>query len=171
MAKHMVKCVYCGKMFDTNGEAFIKVNGTRYAHQSCHEQNFNNKSKEEQDYVFLSDYIKKLFDGKPSQRVWKQIRDFKEKDGFTYSGMLKTLQWWYEVKGNSIDKANGACGIIPYVYNEAMQYYYALYLLQTINKDEQVEKARIGQVREFIIEAPKIDRPAQRLFKLEEEEE
>ena len=41
--------------------------------------------------------------------------------------MLKTLEWWYEIKKNPIDKANGGIGIIPFVYQEAYNYYKAIY--------------------------------------------
>jgi len=41
--------------------------------------------------------------------------------------MLKALKYWYEVKKNPLD-TNRGIGIIPYIYNQAKEYYYALYL-------------------------------------------
>jgi hypothetical protein len=35
---------------------------------------------------------------------------------FTYSGILNTLKYWYEIKKNDTSKSNGALGIVPYVY-------------------------------------------------------
>ena len=44
--------------------------------------------------------------------------------------MLKTLYWWYEIKGNSIDLAQGGIGIIPFIYEDALKYYYSIYMAQ-----------------------------------------
>ena len=52
---------------------------------------------------------------------------------FTYSGMLKALKYWYEVKKHPIDTTRGV-GIIPMIYKEAYEYYYALYLAQLSNE-------------------------------------
>ena len=51
--------------------------------------------------------------------------------------MLKTLIYWYEIKGNSTEKANGGIGIIPYVYKDASEYYYSIYLAQIANRDKK----------------------------------
>lgn len=113
MAKHMVKCLYCGEVFDANAEEYVKPNnGRRYAHKHCAEEQEKNQSQEERDYNQLIDYIKKLFDI-PSidVRIFRQIKKMKEEYGYSYSGIYKTLVWWYDVKGNSIEKANGGIGI------------------------------------------------------------
>ena len=89
---------------------------------------------------------------------------------YSYSGILKTLKWWYDLKGNSVEKANGAIGIVPYVYQQACQYYYALYLAAVANEDKDVEHYKVT-VREFSIEPPaRIIKPP-RLFKFEEDED
>lgn len=176
MSKHIVKCFYCGKSFDANIEPFAKPRANRYAHQDCHNQADKNKTQEERDYEALVAYIKQLFNGAPNPRVWKQLKEYREmKDNngdplYTYSGMLKTLVWWYELKHNDIEKANGGIGIIPYVYNDACQYYYALYLAQIANADKDIEHMQT-KVREFFIEPPKSERKRRRLFKFKEEEE
>jgi hypothetical protein len=48
---------------------------------------------------------------------------------YTYSGIKRTLEYFYEVKKNSIEKANGGIGIVPWVYEEAKRYYYNQWLL------------------------------------------
>jgi hypothetical protein len=48
------------------------------------------------------------------------------KYNYTYSGIHRSLEYFYEVKGNSLDKANGGIGIVPFVYQDAYNYYYSL---------------------------------------------
>lgn len=168
MAKALVKCLYCGETFDRNTIDCVKPKGNRYAHKHCHEAACANKSQEELDYEALVAYIKQLFGGTVNPRVWKQIKEYKDTYEYSYSGMHKTLIWWYELKHNDIEKANGGIGIIPYVYNDALQYYYALYLAQITNEDKVICAA---PVREFFIEPPRSIRPVPRLFKFKEENE
>ena len=42
MAKHIVKCPFCGQSFDANSEEFVKI-GRRYAHANCYKQAEENK--------------------------------------------------------------------------------------------------------------------------------
>ena len=44
MAKHVVKCFYCGLSFDANVEPTVKVNSRRYAHLECHTKNQEQRS-------------------------------------------------------------------------------------------------------------------------------
>jgi hypothetical protein len=128
-------------------------------------------SQEERDYEELVEYIKDLLGSDINPRVWKQLKEYRaEPYKYSYSGILKTLKWWYELKGNSVDKANGAIGIVPYVYNDALKYYYALYLAAMANEDKDVEHYKVI-VREFEIEPPiRIVKPP-RLFNLDDLEE
>ena len=167
MARHLVKCFYCGKTFDANEEPFAKPRSNRYAHRSCHRVAEANKTQEERDYEELVAYIKQLFGSKPNPRVWKQLKEFKEQ-GYTYSGIHKTLIWWYELKHNDIEKANGGIGIVPFVYQDASQYYYALYLAQIANENKTSEQ--ISKVREYEIAPPKPERKMRKLFRFEEED-
>ena len=50
--------------------------------------------------------------------------------------MQKTLYWFYEIKNNPIEKAKGSIGIIPYIYKEAYDYFYNIYLAQEVNKEQ-----------------------------------
>ena len=168
-AKHLVKCLYCSKVFDASQEPYTKPRANRYAHKSCDEQANANKTQEEKDYEALVDYIKQLF-GNPNPRVWKQLKEYKDTYNYTYSGMLKTLIWWFDIKHNDIEKANGGIGILPYVYDQALQYYYALYLAQIANENKDIEHLQT-RVREFFIEEPQRVTKPPRLFKFEEDEE
>ena len=96
---HPVKCIYCKAVFDRDKEPFVQISDRRYAHKSCAEKNQIEKTKKELDYEALVNYIENLFGiGYVSAKVAKQIKDYRETYNYTYSGMLGTLVYWYEVK-------------------------------------------------------------------------
>lgn len=142
MAKHLVKCFYCGESFDANSTPFVMVNSRRYAHKSCQEEKLASETKQEKDKRVLEEYIKELF-GYTSipPRVSKQIQNYVHdlEHHYTYSGIYKTLKYFFEVKSNSIEKANGGIGIVPYVYQEAFTYWRALWEAQQKNEDIKIE--------------------------------
>ena len=81
-------------------------------------------------------YIINLYNLKDNyipQKYQKQLNQYEADYEFSYSGMLKALKYWYEVKKHPLDKTKGI-GIIPYIYKEARDYYYALYLADLQNK-------------------------------------
>lgn len=164
MAAHYVTCVYCGERFNRDKEPTTQISARRYAHKECAEKHEASKSQEEKDLEALEKYIMRLFD-EPyvNARVRKQLKEYKEQYHFTYSGILKTLIYFYEIKGNSIEKANGGIGIIPFVYNDALKYYYALYLAKLANENKNIE---IYKPKEKIIEIlpPKIQPKRVRLL-------
>lgn len=143
MAKHLVKCFYCGETFDTNTIPFVMVNSRRYAHKSCQDDKLASETKQEKDKRILEEYIKELFHCTTiSPRVAKQIQTLVHdvEHNYTYSGIYKTLKYFYDVRGNSIEKANGGIGIVPYVYNEAYTYWRALWEAQQKNEDIKIEE-------------------------------
>lgn len=154
MAKHIVKCAICGMSFDANAEPFVKVSSRRYAHQKCSENKEENLSQLEKDKEALDQYIMKLFNiTYIDPRIRKQIKQYIEEYHYTYSGILKALVYHYEIKGGDIDKANGALGIVPYVYQKAYNYYYSLWEAQQKNKEKIIEHY-IPKVKEIIIPVP-----------------
>lgn len=167
MAKLMAKCYYCGLQFDRNVEEFVAINSRRYAHKTCYEKAQSNKTQEEKDYEALANYIKRIFGYStiPS-KISRQITDYKRQYDFTYSGMLKALIWWFDVKKNTIEGTNGGIGILPYIYNDAKTYYYGLYIAQMANQGKQI----VTKVEEVEIAPPQVYVQPPRLFKIEEEE-
>ena len=167
MAKKMCICKICGKQFDRNAEQAVIAGPRRYAHQKCLPTGelvpMENPIDPELDK--LNNYIINLL-GKDynAARVKKQIKDFKEQ-GMSYSGMLKSLIYFYEVKGNSKEKANGGIGIVSFVYKDAYNYYYDLFMAQQRNENK---KPFIERVREIIIKPPKVEKPV-KLFDLDKE--
>ena len=171
MAKHLVKCAICGLSFDANAEPFVKVNSRRYAHQKCSKNKEENLSQLEKDKQALEDYIMKLFNiTYLDPRIRKQLKQFIEEYHYTFSGIHKALVYHYEIKGGDIDKANGALGIVPYVYQKAYNYYYALWEAQQKNSEKVIEQY-VPEVKEIIIPAPERKVKKRKNFAFLDEEE
>ena len=111
MAKHIVKCLICEKTFYANTEPFV-MKGRRYIHKSCPERKENEKTQEQKDIEALEEYIKKLFnENYVNARVRKQIKQYREEYNYSYSGILKALVYFYDIKGNSTEMSNGGIGM------------------------------------------------------------
>ena len=100
MADNKRVCPYCKITFNIDKEDYIKVK-TRYAHKTCYEKH----QQEAQSLRELTDYIKKLY--APYEPDWgligMQIKKYKD-EGMTYYGMRYTLEYYYIVRKNKIDK-------------------------------------------------------------------
>ena len=163
MAKAMVKCLYCGQQFDRLSEPNKKI-GRRYAHQHCYEAQSKENIQEQQDIHDFWQYIKELYGSDydyPS--ISKQVESYIKNYNFTYSGMLKSLKWFYEVKHNDKENSNGRVGIIPYIYKDARDYYYQLYLAKERNKG--ISNYRVT-TKEIVIASPRVYIAPPKLFDL-----
>lgn len=141
MAKHIVKCTVCKQSFDTNVIQAVKYSARRYAHQTCFPQGeLVPMVGEEEGAMELREYINDLFSGTVNWGlVNKQIKNYHDSLGFSYSGMLKSLKYAYEIKKNNLGKAQGI-GIVQICYQQAFDYYYALWEAQQKNADKEIFK-------------------------------
>jgi len=170
MAVKMAKCKYCGIQFDRNKEPFVEAGARRYAHKSCAEKYLQSFTQEELDYIALEKYIKQLFHiNILSAKIKKQIKDFREEYKYTYTGIQKTLYWWFELKNNPIEKANDGIGIVPFVYQDACDYYYRLYLAHTVNNLNNEIQLQPIPPKEIYIDSPRAKKSLPRLFNLDDE--
>lgn len=170
-AKQIVKCPYCEANFDRVTVEFVQI-GRRYAHKTCYDaaggvSPFKSQNKvkiEDPDLSALKEYIGILLgDHCNWAMTTKYIKKFKDEYGYSYSGMLKSLKYFYEVKKNPIDKANGSIGIIPYVYQDAFNYYLAIWKAQQANE----QKKFTTQIKEFFIKTPKPKTVARKILEWE----
>lgn len=168
---HYVICSVCGKKFDRDTVQAVKTSARRYAHYTCKpDGELIPLPQKDPDLTKLENYIQKLLgDDYNRARVNKQIKDYVDKDGYSYSGILKSLIYFYEVKGNSKEKANGGIGIVPFIYKDAYNYYYSLFLAQTQNQEKDIV-AITSKVKEITIPVPKIIEK-KRFFNVEVEDE
>ena len=168
---HQVKCLYCGQIFDRDKVPFIQVSKRRYAHKECSMSEDEKKLQENKDREELYDYIMKLFNiSFVDPKIQKQIKKYIEENNYTYSGIKKALVYFFEIKGNSVEKANGGIGIVPYVYTQAYNYYYSLWLAQQKNEDKVVQEY-IPKIKEIVIPIPEKNPRKRKLFSFLDDEE
>ena len=80
-------------------------------------------------------------------RITLQInRYLQEHPEYTYSGIKRTLEYFYKIKKNPIEKANGGIGIVPWVYEEAKRYYYNQWLLSQKNAEKNKRTNNMGKI-------------------------
>lgn len=136
----MKKCMYCGKSIDTSIEKFQQVSPRRVAHLDCN--NFVDRMIATRDTI-LDFSLSLLGENVNLGRLNAQITQFLKK-GLTYQGIYLTLKYWYQIKRNDVDKANGGIGIVPYVYDDAKKYW------------NSVEPSRIPKIsEEYVTISPK----------------
>lgn len=164
---HIVKCAICQKTFDRDKIQAVKHGARRYSHYECEPTGEKVPLiKKDEDLQKLLEYINILFKGQQNQaKVNQSIKKFHNELGYSYSGIQKALYYFYEIKHNSIDKANGGISIVPFVYKDAYNYYYDLFMAQQRNENK---KPFIERVREIIIKPPKVEKPV-KLFDLDKE--
>lgn len=162
-----VVCAYCKKPMSKKNEDCVLIGNNKYVHKTCQELE---NQREKTDREKLEEYIKELFQiSYIEPRVKAQIKKYVEEYNFTYSGMQKALYYHYEIKGGDKTKANGGIGIVPYVYQNAYNYFYELWLAQQKNKDVQIELYQ-PRVKEIIIPRPERKIKKRPLFAFLDEE-
>lgn len=169
-----VKCLYCGERFNRNDLNIPtkQVSARRYAHLSCWEKHISSMSQQERDMNDFYEYAKNLFQEDYNYILTKKLAErFIKENNYTYSGMLKSLKWYYEKEGHDISKSNGSIGIIPYIYKQAKLYYYALYQAQLVNAQKDATQYLESPVREITIESPRVFVPSPYLWLEEDEDE
>ena len=167
---HPVICSICGKRFDRDVVQAVKTGARRYAHAECDPDNKElvplvKKPEEDSDMEKLKSYIKTKYGDKARwPLINKQIKDYTQNKGYSLSGILKSLVYFYDVKGNSVDGSNGGIGIVDYTYQDAYNYYLDLFMARKANQD----KTLITQIKEIIIKPPKMRGTKQKFFDLGE---
>lgn len=146
-------CHYCKKQIDKSKESYKELNKGKFAHLSCWEENQDKLTDKEKLEMYICQLygIKKL-----NQKMNRQIKDYIENQGYTYSGIHKALVYYYEIKNNKFDisKTNGGIGIVEYVYQQAYNYYYAIW--EAHQKQEQFLKPNEDLIKQFVPKEVKI---------------
>lgn len=120
-AKNERKCYYCGEYFDITKEEFVKPVSNRYAHKICFEKYATpDDAYIPKIYEYLKNEVKIKYDYPVCER---QRASFIKKLGYTNKGIYYSLKYFYEVKKQSPEKSGNRIGIVPYVYDEAKEYY------------------------------------------------
>ena len=173
---HPCICAVCNQKFDRDIVQAVRYNGRRYAHKECYPQGEivplpppKVKTEEEKEMILLKDTIKEIFGDKANWvTCMKQIKTFTaEPTSYTLSGIRKSLIYFYQIKHNPVDKSNGNIAIVPYVYKDAYDYFYQLFLLE---QNAQQLEIKEEEEKEIIIPPPK-PKKRLKLFKLWSDED
>jgi len=161
---HPVTCFYCKKKFDRDKIPTYQLSQRRYAHLSCYQEAQKREKKEQADKEKLLKYLQDKFgDISTNMKIKKQLKTFIEVNKYTYSGIHRALCYFYDIKKNPINKANNGIGIVPYVYREAYNYYYNIWLAQQKNQNKTI-KEFIPSTQEVHIPIPKKKIKKRKLF-------
>lgn len=122
-------CYICGKC--TYGKKLIPfLNNKLFVHEDC----LNNDTPTEQE--LLNRTILRLFNcERVPTLILKTIKNFIASYNYTYSGIRKTLEYWYDIEKKDINKANNNINIVPYIYNKAKEYYKTKWMAERANKN------------------------------------
>lgn len=128
-----VKCPVCSKL---NDKEYTIEKGRKYYCPEC----LRKQQKQADNYKDLIGYICYLYDiSAPTGRMVQQIKSYSEEYGYTYYGMKKCLEYFYELEEREAPDVNEVgLGIIPYVYDEAKRFYGTI---KANNKDMKQLKA------------------------------
>ena len=145
-----MRCAICNiSILDTN---YKTKNRKRY-HEECYNKLIDKAeaaSKQqaagikEGDKEALENYIRSLYNltDLPYQ-ITKQIENFTSQQGFTYSGIQKTLYYFYELNKNCPESHKSTIGIVPYIYDEAKAFFQSLHEASEANKDFNQEEKTV----------------------------
>ena len=166
------KCAYCGKWIDIIEEpgTFTKIHGGLFAHIKCHEDYL---ALPKDNLEKLKDYIAELLDIPfCTPGMVKMINRYQEEVGFTHSGMHKTLYYIFNIKKLKPRDSNNLetlLGLIPYYYNTAQNYYYDIWLANSINEEKNLEEYKPKEI-EVHITPPQREVQKRKLFTFLDEE-
>lgn len=168
--KQFKNCFWCSqaiKPSDTDVMELPNMFG-RYAHIKCAKEHPADDREKFKVYIIQ---LYKMRNDKSwpgyLQRADKIAKDY----NFTYSGMTKALEYFHKIKGNPIDPTKEPTpGIIPYVYNQAYNYYYNLWLAAEANKSKNLNDY-IPKDIVVIIKSPQKQEYKRKLFTFLDEED
>ncbi len=108
MSEAKTRCYCCGQYFYKSETPHVEIHKGKFAHSVCSEIHIKMKSILKQGYN--------------EAKINKQIKDNLVKD-ITPDKVLKTLEYWYDIEQNDASLAAGGIGIVPFIYQEAEQYF------------------------------------------------
>lgn len=114
-------CYYCHNTIDIDTEKFYKPVINRYAHEKCYKENYNDDTEYiDKIYSFLKEDLLINYNFLQCE---KQRACYVKDLGYTNKGILDALKYFYLVKKMTPEKSGNRIGIVPYIYNEAKEYY------------------------------------------------
>lgn len=163
------QCIYCKEYIKKSDPECVNIYGQKYAHKECKKKE-DERPKSEEEQLHL--YILSLFElDYVPPRIKKQITQYINDYNFTYTGIQRSLQYFYEVKHNPIEgKYKDNIGIVPFIYSEARKYFYDIFLAQKKNENKDISSYK-PKVEEVRIPIPQRKVKKRKLFSFLDEEE
>lgn len=112
----LVKCAFCGETVDK--DVTIRHEDKNF-HENCVEEH---KAKKE-IYAYVAQVFKFKSVNRPGPKIISQLKNFREKYGYSYKQILIALQYHFDIQKGSVKNANEGIGIVPYVMEDALAYY------------------------------------------------
>lgn len=146
-------------------DEFINLPGSKqlWVHPQCLEKYKPN------DRELLEWYILGLFNiDTLTGPIRRNIKIYHDDYKWSYTAIRHTLEWWFDIEKNDVDKANGNINIVPYVIERAKKYWQTKHQADEANKDIEVKPMENVKVA---IKAPKRERFRSNSFSFLDEEE
>lgn len=155
-----VKCYYCKQPIERNQIC-------RYEDKNFHKECLFDFKDRREIYKYVAHLFNFKSETRPGPVIISQLKLFQEKyPYFTYKGILNALKYFYEVKKGSKKRANEGIGIVPYVYDEAQEYYQNLTNRQ--NKVAETANKQLLQEPKIIKIKKQEEEKEKKLYELEE---
>lgn len=138
--KNIRKCYYCGGDVDISTEKFSKVHSNRYAHRECHIKNY---TPDEEYIPKIYKYLESIHFNYNYAQCDKQRVNFIKTMGYSNEEIYLTLKYMYSIKKLSPERSEGRIGLVPYLKEEAIQYFHNIEKRQEeigIAVEKQLEK-------------------------------
>ena len=119
--KNIRKCYYCGGDVDISTEKFSKVHSNRYAHRECHIKNY---TPDEEYIPKIYKYLESIHFNYNYAQCDKQRVNFIKTMGYSNEEIYLTLKYMYSIKKLSPERSEGRIGLVPYLKEEAIQYFH-----------------------------------------------
>lgn len=126
------KCPGCGQDIYAEFDMYHQE-GRRYWHQECWDKKEAIKAKRKHVVEFAAQCLGEY-------AVYSRINSTLDKllkSGLTYDQIERSLDYWYNIKGNDPSKSNGGLGIVDFIHSDADSYFQRMEKLK-----ENQEKAK-----------------------------
>lgn len=153
-----VKCPECELDLFRDTQAFI-THSKRHYHEEC----FNKLQIRKQHRSELLDYICELYKIPiPNGLILKQIKEYETEYKYTLKGIQMSLHYFHIINGNPVEIENSkyntakGIGIVPYVYDDAKNYYVKMQMINVSARNTTIQtKAEIVKIKQTKKEKPK----------------
>lgn len=173
MSEYIPECRVCKKPIDKSKNDWIMPSKNQYYHRKCFKEWKRSDPKDDEEYKKLI-YSYLSHDLKVEYQYWMCEQQMKKmvKEGKTLRGILFTLKYFYGIKHGNWLKGHGGLGIVPFVYEEAAQYW-----VNRENREKGIVDKIEQQIRESaaqektVVAQKKVTRRKKISFSLDDEED